>query len=544
MTPARHLGLAVTLLLIGAHTTHAQTLRGTIVDSASRQPITGAVISALDSAGRGVGRIISNANGTYRLTTTVAARRVRVLHIGFRPIELAIPADQQLDVAMVRIPTLIDPVLSTAKARCPDRPDRAAAFALLEQARAGLLAIVVARESNPAALVRLGYTRVLNDADQVTHQTVRADAPERTATSFNAARPATAFAREGFRSTRSQSEETFYGPDVETLLDDSFAEAYCFHLARPDSSRRDQIGLSFVPERRRADRIDIEGTLWIDSVARVLRDIEFRYIGLGRRIESMRPGGRVAFQEMRPGVVLIDRWHLRLVGGAEGGASFEVRETGGEVARAAWPDSEAWRGTLGKARLRLVKNDGTTPAPGVLVRLFDTHYEAESDSNGIAEIEDLLPGPYVVILSEPRYAKYGVRLETPIKFVAGRDSVFDATLRVPSVADFVAGQCAMNTRRPGTVRILGRVETSDGKPVNGARWTVSHFDGPDRRKPVADGLSYRRGEGEGLFELCSPILAQDDILEIIARTKTASGSVRVQISYPVTLVTVRLDGKP
>ena len=49
-----------------------------------------------------------------------------------------------------------------AAASCPRTPDATAALALLEQARAGLLAIVIAREANPATLKHLVFERTMD----------------------------------------------------------------------------------------------------------------------------------------------------------------------------------------------------------------------------------------------------------------------------------------------------------------------------------------------------------------------------------------------
>ena len=147
---------------------------------------------------------------------------------------------------------------------------------------------------------------------------------------------------------------TFLGPDADVLLEDGFATGYCFHLAKADAAHRDQVGLAFAPANPHRGRVDIVGSLWIDTVARALRTIEFRYVGFDNDVvEGFSPGGRVSFKEIPNGVVLIDRWWLRIVGAADttvrdakNGTTlhrgFVVREVGGELARATWPDGDTW----------------------------------------------------------------------------------------------------------------------------------------------------------------------------------------------------------
>src|ERR1051325_5905442 len=274
----------------------AKELRGPVRNSTSRQPIPGAVLMLLDQSGAVLGRNITNERGEYRIVLSTGMQRMRVVRIGFRPKEVPLPSASgaheavELDVVMRALPTLLEPVRVLAGAHCPRRSDEATTFALLEQVRAGLLSIVVARAANPAALVRLTFERAMDaSGDRIANQTVRIDSTESATTSFNAAHTATDFIQRGFM-TDSAKQQVFFAPDAEVLLDEGFAAGYCFRIIDPDRRRPNQIGLGFSAGDRRRNRVDIEGTLWVDTVARALRDIERRYVGLDRRIEAMRPG--------------------------------------------------------------------------------------------------------------------------------------------------------------------------------------------------------------------------------------------------------------
>ena len=166
-----------------------------------------------------------------------------------------------------------------------------------------------------------------------------------------------------------------------------------------------QVGLGFRPARRRAGRVDIDGALWVDSTARALTDLEFRYIGLPRELERFEPGGRISFEEMPNGIPLISSWSIRLASAHAGTAPgartirdrrgrvvrIEIDDTGGQLAEAVWPDGTAWRAPLGTVRLRAATSDGL-PATNRVVRLLDSSYEAVTDSMGVAEIGQVLPG--------------------------------------------------------------------------------------------------------------------------------------------------------
>jgi hypothetical protein len=501
----------------------AQELRGTVHDSTSRQPVSGAVLMLLDASGGVLGRNITNERGEYRIVLSSQMQRVRVVRIGFRPKEVAIPSATggitELDIMMHALPTLLEPVRVRAGAHCPRRSDETTTFALLEQVRAGLLSIVVAREANPAALVRLTFERAMDGAgDRIASQTVRIDSAARATTSFNAAQTATDFIRRGFMAD-SGRQQIFYAPDADVLLDEGFAAGYCFRIADPDRDRPNQIGLGFSAADHRRNRVDIEGTLWVDTVARALRDIEHRYVGLDGRIESMRPGGHVYFREMANGVVMIDRWVLRLIGGTvdtvhtpafrsgrrleipieQVRTSFHAAENGGEVARATWPDGSTWHASLGTLRVHAVTGEGHA-AVGAMVHLVDTPYRAVADSSGDIEIADLIPGPYSLAIRDPRLVPLRLELMTPVRFVAERDSIVRQSIIVNTTEEFVIGRCVASRRyTPGdAVLLLGRALTTEGTPVAGLTIGLVQ-ESVQRRNALPE--TYTTG-ADGLFQFC------------------------------------------
>jgi len=482
----------------------AQQLHGTVRDSASRQPIPGAVLMLLDTSGAVLGRNITNERGEYRVVLASRMRRVRVVRIGFRPRETPIPAvvggAAELDLVMRALPTMLEQVRVSAGPQCPRRSDEATTFALLEQVRAGLLAIVVAREANPASLVRLTFVRTMDGGgNRITSQRVHIDLASRAAVSFNAAHTATDFVRRGFMAD-SEHQEIFYAPDADVLLDQGFAAGYCFRIVSSGRERPNQIGLGFAAADRQRDRVDIDGVLWVDTLARALRDIEHRYVGLDHQIEAMRPGGQVSFREMPNGVVMIDRWSLRLIGTTVdsvrtpatltlGGqlqppavqlrTSFHATETGGEVARAAWTDGTSWRAALGTLRLRALTSDHR-PAGGTAVHLAGTDYRTVADSSGNIEISNLLPGPYSIAVTDPRLAPLEFEIATTIKFVAERDSTVRDSLVVGTPEEFVIKRCIADRRYSvrDSVLLLGRALTAEGLPSPGSR---SHWSGQTAR---------------------------------------------------------------
>ena len=124
---------------------HAQTLGGVVRDAASHHPVAGAVVQLIDSAGRVVTRRLTDSSGMYQLTLAGRSARIDVRRMGFRPFEKTLPPLREnatLDVALIRLATLLEAVRVSDQPSCPRRRDRAAALALWQQARTGLLASV------------------------------------------------------------------------------------------------------------------------------------------------------------------------------------------------------------------------------------------------------------------------------------------------------------------------------------------------------------------------------------------------------------------
>jgi hypothetical protein len=315
----------------------------------------------------------------------------------------------------------------------------------------------------------------------------------------------------------------------------------------PERSRPNQVGLGFrAAERRRGGRVDVDGALWIDTVARALEDIEFAYVGLDPEVAALHPGGRIGFREMANGVVLVDRWSLRLVTGAVQSTStlgggeivrarsvrLRVQEVGGELARATWPDGQTWSAALGTLRLHAITRRGQ-PAAGTVVRLADTDYQGRADSAGDLQIRDLLPGPYVAEVVDPRLSALDIPLVTSVKVVAARDSTTQARLEVETADDYVARRCAVDRPVTGSAWLLGRVIAPDGKPAKDASWKIRDAFG----SALVEG---GRVGSDGLFHWCELTLDKNVAIEAM------QGQTRADVRRALTdrLTVVRLELKP
>ena len=521
------------ILLLAAQAVHAQVVRGTVSDSATTRPIPGAVLLLLDATGSVVGRNITNERGEYTIARTAAMNRTRIQRIGFRPRELPLPAwsneDVTLDVRMVAVPAFLEPVRVTAMA-CGSRSNQTQALALLEQARAGLLTTVVARDANPASLVLYMFERKMDGTtERIDQQRGWTDSTYRRAVSFSAARSAADFVKLGFMKDVAD-EQVFLAPDADVLLDDRFTAGYCFRVVPAGRGRTNQIGLGFEAATRERGRIDIEGALWIDTAARALRDIEFRYVGLAQRIQALEPGGTISFREMSNGVVLVDRWSLRLIGATPDTLDrnplrprVEIRpyvsESGGELARATWRDGREWRGPLGVLDLRVTHRNGT-PWPGLVIRFPFSPYRATSDSSGRMKVRELVPGPYSGVADDSLLSLIDMRMPTDLWFMSRRDSLA-LSLNVATTDEFIVDRC-MAERRPDRrgvdfPHVLVRVMTGDGRPVSDVRvdaTTGSMLEPPATWTLVREGA---RTGTDGLVAICTAGLRTGQGVEIMVK---------------------------
>jgi hypothetical protein len=495
----------------------AQVLRGVVRDTATQQGIPGVVLVLMDASGQALGRNITNEEGRYAIALTPAMRRLQFLRIGFRPREVSLPTigtgTAELDVAMLAIPTLLSAVSVVDAASCPHRDDRAAAFALWEQAKAALLATVVTREANPADVVRLHFDRRLDDSNHVVSQIVRIDSTS-TDRPWVASRPAATFVENGFAMDSAHA-RWYSGPDADVMIDDAFARGYCFNIAAADSTRPHAIGLEFARANRKRGHIDIEGAVWIDSVSRSLTDIVFRFVGLDERTERLHPGGRIEFRLTHNGAPMIHRWYLRFPAAKPATSNtvatrpLEAREAGGEVAHARWPNGREWQASLGTLRGHIVGDGGA----GTVIRLLDTDYATTADSAGNFEISNLLPGPYVVGAINGRLAAVGMVLKTVDGFTAVRDSVVRLTPAVPSASQYVARKCDADSPRYGV--IVAQVLMPDGEAAEAAHVEVRAISG---ERVVAG-----KADENGLFFVCRA--PRDTPLQIVAEHDGATLSV-------------------
>jgi len=563
----RNVVCSLVALMFAAHVAAAQQVRGRVVDSATASPISGAVASLLDSAGRALARTITDQQGRFRLSLATGATRLQLLRIGFRPRDVRLQrsgGDIDVDTYMTPVPRFLESVRVSDREVCPGATGGANALALWEQARAGLLATIVARDARPARVQSLIYERRIDMPGwKIVSQIVNRHGGL-SSRPFVASRPAAAFGAEGFM-VEYGDDRHYFAPDADVLLDPAFAATHCFRVQFDESGHPAQVGLGFQPAPGRDMLVDVSGVLWLDRNVPALRTLEFRFTGLEPAGTAAAAGGSLLFREMPHGVVFIERWKilmplftaLRTAGYSPPPTRRrtdrrdvvvnDMIEGGGELVSAAWADAR-WDATLGRLGGVVVERGNGKPVPNVRVWLEGTGDSTTTDSTGAFLITGLLPGPYKLRAADTTLAEFGFSQSRETGVDVARELPTAVTVRWDSLRDLIARQCRGQDMPVATIPIFGRAYLPSGKPatngVVGAKWknflSVTEmgvlFRDMDRKSAIDDG---------GRFQLCG--VPRDRLVRIRALSGDAlmkDTTVALSLDATFGLLTVTLQPLP
>jgi hypothetical protein len=526
--------LAVALSLVAANQAASQRIIGTVRDSAAGQPIGAAVVWLTDTQGRMLGRSIGSPSGRYELARGLNATRLHVIHIGFRPVDVTLPAnpdDSIFDVRMGSLPLILDVVQSSSTRVCPGDAESGGALELWEQIRAGLLASVVGRQVTRPRLQLLSFLR---DFEPIQNKIISQTSSSRQIVadrSYSAARPAWQLASDGYMEEERNGDRTFFAPDEEVLLDRSFAETHCLHVVAGNDKHKDQVGLGFDPVRsaRRDTMVDIRGVLWVDRKLAALHEIQFDYTGLERA--ANKSGGEIHFEMMPNGTPMIQRWsifsteisieqkqsadHLvhRLPPRPDRTNVYTLgyREQGGVVAEVMWPDSARWHSDMPRIT-GIVLDPKGEPFQGARVWMLNRADTAITNEDGLFQLPYVFPGVYTVFASDSILATEGVSRIVPVAVsLTGMALSGDrrVSLRMHPRSEVFAMMCPSKSYSPGTGVVTGHVIDEAGLPIKSPRIEIEG----KQFVVVGDTVTRSvRGEAEGdengKFSVCGAALNQ------------------------------------
>jgi hypothetical protein len=543
------LALLVPVLRAGAQST----VRGVVRDSATAGAIPAAVVTALDANGKVVARSMTNVAGRFTVSAANAIK-LRVVRIGFSPRDVALPVnstDGPIAIAMAHIPPLLEAVQVSGQELCPESSERGGAFAVWDQAKAGLLATVVARDANPAIATTLTFERREASSDGLVHQQVVRTTRGSTTRPFIAPASPAVLAQSGYMK-ESEATRTFYAPDADVLLDDSFASTHCFHLQNADAIHLGQIGLAFTPMRGLSHAVDVAGVIWTDGATTALASVDFRYTGV-QDAGDHGPSGHIEFRTVSNGIAFVERWNLRIpilvypavtsgvrIGGRYGDTprsnptADETYVAGGSVLAAQWPDSVTWSSEVTGVTGVVTDHGNDAPLAGVVASVAGTSDTSTTDDAGKFSIP-LIPGRYTLVVRDTSLVAFARdRAESRVVDVAlGKPA--NARVVLPAMSETIAQMCRIKVESANPAMLTGRVYFPDDKMAKSARirvtWNIP-FEQTLNASPLMEHLRELDRDADvdarGRFVVCGVPFEQSMHVQLIYKGGSADTTVTIR----------------
>jgi hypothetical protein len=336
-------------LALAAQPVPAQTVQGRVVELPGEEPIAGALVALVDTAGREAARSATSPSGGFTLRPAEPGRyHVLIRQIGQQPWRspqftvargATYPVTFQVDARPYELPAL---TVEARRSRCGVRPgEEGLVGGLLEAAQLALQLAKVTADEGRLAFSTVTYLKHLGPDLRLLDST-SAGMSRLVSWPIESAHPDSlrvwGFVREppqGEKRGTTAHAETgpiYYGPDTRVLFSDWFLETHCF---RVEDEKGDLLEVRFVPQLR-GGRADIDGRLLLHRESMELRRLEFEYVGLPRWVPKGKAGGFVELRRLREGAWVPRAWALRAPQAASTLGNWRLRlhawvEAGGQV---------------------------------------------------------------------------------------------------------------------------------------------------------------------------------------------------------------------
>ena len=448
--------LASVLVLVGSNppSSHAQGVRGRLVDARGGAGIGGAMVTLVDRDGNDTRRTLTRSTGLFQLMAPSPGRyRLRADRIGYAATlseDFVVPPREvvQVDIVASMEAISLAGIEATGDPRCRIRPAQGLAVARVwEEARKALAASEWTHESGYYYYEMMDIERTL-DRDGRKVLSEKRSLNRSFLLAPYVSRPADSLVAEGFASIEPDT-SLYWAPDAEALLSDPFLDTHCFRLRTNVHHAPGLIGLAFEPVSRRPVP-DVGGTLWLDAATARLRRLDFtyRHLDLPETILTSGIGGTVEFEAMPNGTWIVRSWRIRMPLARMGtsrltGKPVAVLEgievEGGEVIRAHEND-----GTIAMLASGLqgrivgsVLDTLRAGLPGARVFVERTGIRSLTDREGGFELSWLDPGTYAVNFTHPYLEAFGYVSEpVDVEVVADAETPVEVHFSAPSWADW------------------------------------------------------------------------------------------------------------
>lgn len=478
--------LGATIAVLAAANADAQRLTGSVTDGGVRVP--GAIVMLVGANGTIAGRVVTREDGRYNLAASAPGKySVRVLRIGRQPttvgpFDLAIGSTLTKDVAISGRVSVLPTIEVTDRSRCQVRPDSsAAAFRLWDAARTALLATMLT-QSEPLG-VRLTQSERTLDADGRNVVADSTSTVEGTSRKPFVTLSPDSLARSGYAESDARGGTTYWAPDAEVLLSESFAASHCIHAELPPSDTgwyAGVLGVAFEPVSK-GEHADVRGVLWIDRASAELRSLDYSYVNVAPIVERAGAGGHVEFLRLPDGTWTVSRWWIRspmVETTISRGASplpgappsqqtsrrlLGIRETRADLLEVRRGDATWWERGRVSVALRVTDSSGTPLR--ALVSLNDSTRSVSTGDDGVVRFDRIQPGAARVDIRIAGLDSLGaprmhVALTVP-------DHTFEPlSVRVPSPQEFFEGRCGADALEWNEGAIRGMLGASGAVEVS------------------------------------------------------------------------------
>jgi hypothetical protein len=489
-------------LLITVARANAQLVRGSVRSRAMSEGIPGTVLVLIDSANSAVARTLADEHGDYVLYAPSSGRyRVRALRIGFRPITsepFGLAGDTTITLQMVDLPLDLPAVTTRERTQCSVRPDSGLALAALwEDAKTALLATAITREGFGYRFELVDHTRIYDFSTRELLGVGLTETAVYETRSWASVSPER-LRRDGYV-LESRDSTAFIAPDIETLLSDYFVSTHCFRIGTHRGAVDSLIAVDFDPAEK-GKHVEVRGTLWVDRRTHELQSLDFSYVNLELPVAGADSvaGGHVGFARLTTGAWVMTDWAIRVpvahVASEQGlppaqrraGGPIvlihrhpvidELRVSGGTLRDVFRGGTLIWSRGTRSVRVHIMTGDSraNVPAQDAAVFLVGSQRRfALTDTAGMATIDDLLPGAYLIEVATRELDVLGwARARARIDVDSAARSTAD--VRVGSSLDAARAVCLddAKTLNGETGVIVGSVSHGN-EPVAGRIVTVS-----------------------------------------------------------------------
>jgi len=461
-------------------------MTGTVTDQGARVP--GAIVMLVGGDGSIAGRAVSKEDGSFSVSTPRdGSYSIRVLRIGFRPttagpVELRAATPLRRDVPLSGRVWVLPSVQVTDRGQCQVHPDSTAiAFRLWDEARIALLATVLT-ESEPLG-VRLTHDERTFDASGAKVLVDSASTADGSSRKPIVTLTPDSLARGGYTTNDDHGGTTYWGPDANVLLSESFASTHCIRPELPPADTgalTGVLGVAFEPADAKRGHVDVRGVLWIDRQSAELRSLDYTYVNVASVAERAHAGGHVEFLRLPDGTWTVSRWWIRspivetraflepsTVPGAPPGQRPSHRLIGVHESRC--DILELRRGGAmwwerGRVSVAIRVTDSAGAAVRAMVSLIDTTRSAATGDDGVVRFDRVLPGPARLVVHVPALDS----LDAPrtLAAITIPDRPFEPIgVRVPTAQEAFAARCGDAALEWNEGAVRGRVPEAAGASI-------------------------------------------------------------------------------